>query len=303
MNQFSRRTFIKATALAIGTLPFGANAFASIKSRKAKLSFSTLGCPGWDFQKIVNFAAEHKYDGIEFRGINGELDLTKAIPFNATNIASTKRMLQDKKLKIVNLGSSAQMHHEDEAVRTKHLDDAKAYIDLAHKLESPYIRVFPEKLEGDHEKCKHRIAESLLQLGEYAKNSNVTVLIESHGNLVYVKDLLDVMTWSKHQNVGLIWDFMNMWVVTGESPEHVYPSLAPFIRHVHVKDGIKNGDKINYVLLGKGEVPVRQALGQLVKGNYNGYYSFEWEKLWHPEIAEPEIALADYPSAVQQYLK
>ena len=24
---------------------------------------------------------------------------------------------------------------------------------------------------------------------------------------------------------------------------------------------------------------------------YKGYYSFEWEKLWHPEIAEPGNSL------------
>ena len=24
---------------------------------------------------------------------------------------------------------------------------------------------------------------------------------------------------------------------------------------------------------------------------YDGWYTFEWEKRWHPELAEPEIAL------------
>ena len=53
--------------------------------------------------------------------------------------------------------------------------------------------------------------------------------------------------------------------------------------------------KIHYVLLGQGEVPIFAAIDVLQNGGYKGYYSFEWEKLWHPEIADPEIALADYP--------
>jgi hypothetical protein len=35
---------------------------------------------------------------------------------------------------------------------------------------------------------------------------------------------------------------------------------------------------------------------------YQGYYSFEWEKLWHPELEEPEVALPAYVSAMR-YIK
>jgi hypothetical protein len=41
----------------------------------------------------------------------------------------------------------------------------------------------------------------------------------------------------------------------------------------------------------------------LVKGGYRGYFSFEWEKVWHPEIADPEVAIADYAQVVTGYLK
>jgi hypothetical protein len=40
-----------------------------------------------------------------------------------------------------------------------------------------------------------------------------------------------------------------------------------------------------------------------LNGGYKGYYSFEWEKLWHPEIADPEIALADYSKVMKAYFK
>ena len=53
----------------------------------------------------------------------------------------------------------------------------------------------------------------------------------------------------------------------------------------------------------KGEVPIYEAVDALRKGGYTGYYSFEWEKLWHPEIDSPEIALADYPVAMANHFK
>ena len=99
----------------------------------------------------------------------------------------------------------------------------------------------------------------------------------------------------------MIWDIVNMWVVTKEPPAVVYPKLRPYIRHVHLKDIVYEGDKFRYVLFGKGQAPVKDAMALLNKGKYNGYYSFEWEKRWHPEIEAPEEALAAYPAAFRQY--
>ena len=51
------------------------------------------------------------------------------------------------------------------------------------------------------------------------------------------------------------------------------------------------------------EAPIFEAIDILAKNDYKGYYSFEWEKMWHPEIEEPEIALADYPKAMREHFK
>ena len=38
-----------------------------------KTCFSTLGCPEWSFSDIISVASDLQYDGIEIRGILGEL--------------------------------------------------------------------------------------------------------------------------------------------------------------------------------------------------------------------------------------
>ena len=68
-----------------------------------------------------------------------------------------------------------------------------------------------------------------------------------------------------------------------------------------MKDAIKEEGKLRYTFLGKGQVPVFEGIDLLARDKYKGYYSFEWEKLWHPEIADPELALADYPKAMKAH--
>ena len=38
------------------------------------------------------------------------------------------------------------------------------------------------------------------------------------------------------------------------------------------------------------------------KAGYQGYYCFEWEKKWHPEIEDPEIAFPHYAKLMAEYL-
>jgi sugar phosphate isomerase/epimerase len=302
MTYFNRRDFFKVAGIAsIASIGYS---FRLQKKPKPLLSFSTLGCPDWAFRNIVDFASTNGYSGIELRGLMRELDLPKCNEFNsAENIRSTKKLMDDNQLKFVNLGSSVQLHQPDGAERKKHIDDGKRFIDLANQLVCPYIRVFPNNFPKDQDKnvTMNLIAKGLLELGDYAKGSNVKVLMESHGEVVYTADIEKIMKAAEHPQVGLIWDALNMWTTTKESPTMVYEKLKKYIHHTHIKNAKLVDGKINYVLMDQGEVPIFEAIDALVNGGYKGYYSFEWEKLWHPEIEAPEVALADYPEAMARH--
>ncbi len=300
MKLVSRKKFL-LSGLSLITLP----SLLSIKKEASlKLSFSTLGCPDWSFDKIIDFAKDNQYSGIEVRGILHQMDLP-LVPEFTTNeaITTTMKKMSDRGLKFVDLGSSCALHFPKGEERTKNIDEGKRFIDLAAKLNCPYIRVFPNQIpkDRDRQETLNLIIEGLKELGTYASNTNVTVLLESHGELIFKKDLLFVMEGAASSHVGLVWDICNMWIVTKEPPEEVYATLKPYIRHTHIKDlKIENG-KEEYVLLGTGIVPIFQAIDLLYKNNYPGFYSFEWEKLWHPEILDPQIALADYPMAIKKH--
>lgn len=303
MKNITRRNFVKNTS---GLLLFAfAKTNLNLTHNKPLLSFSTLGCPDWSFDKIVNFAASNKYDGIEIRGIEREMYLPKCPVFGADKISDTMKLLKDKNLSIVDLGSSAGMHYSDATERKKNLDEAKAFIDLAQQLHCPYVRVFPNDFPPgqDRNTTIDLIAKGLQELGDYAKNTGVMVLMETHGEVVHSDDVLRIMQQATHPKVGLVWDIVNMWSVTKEPPAQVYQKLKTYIHHTHIKDlHIVNG-KEEYTFLGEGIAPIFEGIDALYKNNYSGYYSFEWEKLWHPEIAAPEIALADYPVKMRKHFK
>ena len=61
-------------------------------------------------------------------------------------------------------------------------------------------------------------------------------------------------------------------------------------------------DKVRYVLVGEGDVPVKTQVQVLAAGGYKGYYGFEWEKRWHPEIPDPEVAFPHYAKTIAGYL-
>ncbi|WP_375443865.1 sugar phosphate isomerase/epimerase family protein [uncultured Fibrella sp.] len=304
MNKPTRREALKTTILGgLATALSGTSALAFI-ARKPRFSFSTLGCPKWDLATIINMAAKSGYQAVEFRGLMGELDLPKSPAFDtAAHIQETRTQFSDRDICICNLGSSAQLHHADAAKRRKNLDDARRFIDLAHELDCPFVRVFPDQLPPDQNRNEtlHLISDGLLELGTYAQTSGVTVLLESHGELTRSELLLPIMQAAKHPNVGLIWDIVNMWVDAQEAPAMVYQQLKPFIRHVHVKDLRLVASKHQYVQVGQGEAPLRTAIDALKAGNYRGYYSFEWEKMWHPEIADPEQVIPQYPAVMKTY--
>lgn len=305
MSLSSRRDFIKTSSGLLGAVALS-DFFLNFREKIPSITFSTLGCPKWTWPEIINFAAKTGYPAIEIRGILGENDLMKCKEFySKENILASRKIADDKNIKIMGLGSSANLHYKDEAEWQKSKDSAHQFIDLAQQLNCPYVRVFPNKIPKDEERNAtiDRIGERLLELGKYAAGSNVTVLMETHGEALETPILKRVMELANHPHTGLLWDVFNMWSVTKESPSLVYPEIKQYIKHTHLKDGIFVNGAWKYVLFGRGECPVFEAIDLLRKDGYKGYYGFEWEKFWHPDIEEPEIAFPDYLAVMKKHFQ
>src|SRR6266487_66363 len=268
------------------------------------LGFSTLGCPAWTWLQILDFAAAHGYVAIELRGLQTAMDLSQAPEFAPGRLEEAKRQLAGHSLSVSDLGASAQMHEMDPAKRAAQLAEARRFIDLAQALGAPYVRVFGNNYVKDVPRADMlaHIARGLRELGDYARPKGVTVLIESHGDFTDSPALLEIVQRADSPAVALLWDAHHTFVSGKEAPEDTVRQLGRYIRHTHLKDSVAAGTDRRYVLTGTGDVPVRRQIQALVKIGYRGVYSLEWEKRWHPDIAEPEVAIAQFATVAAEYL-
>ena len=266
-----------------------------------KLAFSTLGCPNWELVQIVETAQRLGYSGVELRALGGSLDLLNRPEFAPTEIGTTRSYFQEHNIEVCCVDTSCAFHSPDQTERSSQINLAVKHAQLASALGSPLIRVFPDKIQAgaDRKQTREYIVDCLRQVAESAPNE-VLVGLETHGDFARVEDSAEIMTMVDHPNVKLIWDVANS-VSAGDSIPEAAQIVEPFLAHVHLRDARPVGaEHWLPVLAGCGNVSFEEASESLKKLNYDGYISFEWEKYWHPEIEEPNVALPDFIEAIRK---
>jgi len=279
------------------------SASRSAHTTRLPIGFSTLGSPKWTWIQTLDFAAAHGFAAVELRGILDQMDLSKVPEFQPDRLVQTKRELADRGLVVSDLGASINLHEQDQAKRAAAMAETRRFIDLASALGTPYVRVFGNEYPAGMEKkaVLEYIGGGLRVLGDYGRSRNVSVILESHGQFTDSPTLLELMRLADSPNVAILWDAHHTFVA-GEQPEATVAAIGKYIRHTHLKDSVPDGKDRKYVLTGEGEVPVKRQVAALARIGYRGFYSFEWEKRWHPEIAEPEVAFAQYATVMSGYL-
>ena len=302
MTNLTRRSFLASLGAGLAAAP--ALVGAQSRSGRYPIAFSTLGCPDWSWKAIMESAATLGYAGIELRGVAGEMDLPKVPEFMGSRLAGTKRDLAALGITVSDLGASARMHEKDPVVRAAQFDEGRRFIDLAQAMGVKYVRMFGDKFpEGEpRADVMKRVIDGFREMAAYAKPAGVTVLIESHGDFTRSADLENILTSVASPQFALLWDAHHSFVAAGEQPADTFAKIGAWTRHTHLKDSKPAGADRRYVLVGAGDVPVKEQVRVLAAAGYKGLYCFEWEKKWHPEIEEPEVAFPHYAKTMAEYL-
>ncbi len=265
-----------------------------------RIAFSTLAFPDATLASAASLGRGWGYSGIELRLIDGEL-IDPSMP--AARRAQVKRTLAG--LPVVAVDSSIRLTDDDPG------PELRRFLELASDWESPLVRVFGGALAADegarHEQLRAaaRVLESAAPLAE---RLGVAIGVETHDAFsasAVVAELLALVDPDAVGSgaVGAVWDSHHPHRM-GETPAEVYANLGPRILLAQVKDARRlPGGDWQLVLLGEGEVPVREMLGLLVAGGYPHWISVEWEKRWHPEIEEPEVALPQHLELLTKWLE
>jgi sugar phosphate isomerase/epimerase len=266
-----------------------------------KLAFSTLGCPHWELRQIIAAAQSLGYDGVELRAVGGSLDLLGRAEFSPAQLATTRAYFAAAGIAICCLDTSCVFHSPDPSERADQVKIALAHGNLAAKLGAPLIRVFPDKIQSGagREETRDWIAASLREIAAGVPD-DVNVGLETHGDFARADYAAEIVTIADHPRVKLIWDVANS-LAAGDEIQHAARIVQPYLAHVHLRDAkpVAGSEHWLPVLAGAGRVSFGEAVKALRELNYDGFISFEWEKYWHPEIEEPEVALPDFINAIR----
>jgi len=270
-----------------------------------KLAFSTLGCPEWNLQQIAEAARNLGYQGIELRALGGSINLLERPELQAGAIEQTRAFLQDQSLSICCVDTSCSFDAVDERIRQENVEIALHHCELAAALGAPLVRVFPNEIPAaaTREETRDRIAASLRELAKRGP-SGVCVGLETHGDFARGDAAAEIIRLVDQWNIGLIWDVANALAAGGSIGESAR-AVAPYLMHVHLRDARAVAGREHWlpVLAGRGAVSFAKTIDALRGLAYDGYISFEWEKYWHPEIEEPEVAFADFATAMKLALQ
>ncbi|MBQ3139380.1 MAG: AMP-binding protein [Ruminococcus sp.] len=268
-----------------------------------KISFSTLACPNWSWQDIYGAAKDLGFNGIEIRGLGNEIFSVKAKPFTDSQLPATIDKLNSLGLEISCLSSGACLKYKDKFAEAE--AEIVAYAQLASKLGTSYIRILADlepapvdEVDDDY------IIECLKKLIPIAEEYNVTLLVETNGVYCDTARLASVLDKVASRKVAALWDMHHPYRYNNEAPETTVANLGQYIKYTHIKDSVINADgKVEYRLMGSGDIPVKDMISALETINYDGYITLEWVKRWASDLSDGGIVIPQYAQYMAPYKK
>jgi sugar phosphate isomerase/epimerase len=263
------------------------------------IAFSTLAFPGASLAAAVSLGRDCGYGGVELRLVDGEL-IDPAMPAAAR--ATVKRTAAAAGLPIVAVDSSIRLTGPDPG------PELRRFLELASDWESPLVRVFGGPLAADDAARRSQLesAARVLQAAvPAAERLGVAIGVETHDAFSASSTLAALLELVPSSWIGAVWDSHHPHRM-GERAADTRANLGRRVLLAQVKDARRDPgreDGWQLVLLGDGEVPVREMLGLLAGAGYPGWVSVEWEKRWHPEIEEPEVALPQHHRVLDSWLR
>ena len=260
-----------------------------------RLSFSTRGWKGYEWQDFVSAAEELGFEGIELNNFSGSEFTEKNGPFHKYNSASTMRNLFDKGISLVcsDTGVDISCDGIDETIAK-----IEEYIFLASSLKISYLRLFAT---GDSAESDENVRAVLSSVVPVAARKGITLLVETSGMYSDTKKLLTLLMEYADDHLAALWDVYSPYYINHEDSEETIKNLGAYVRHVHMKDSfIQNGER-HYCLIGEGDLPIEEIMNALSCINYDGFISLDWNPQWMLEMTDMEVVFAHFASFMERF--
>ncbi len=263
-----------------------------------KLSFWTLGTPGWSNDAVVDAAKRFGFDGIDLRCSDkgGNLSLQSS----DSEVSELKDHFATNGIEIASLLGYTKRGGSDGVEWDDVTADLVAHAKLCRRVGTANLRAnvgtpadgstWDAYLEG----YAGAVSNALDAV------DGVVINVQNHPGAVTAVQAgrLAEMVNSDRFGIGLSTDHC---VDMGEDPVAAAKQFGQWVRYVHLadrenNDGPMTAGKYYASLPGAGIVANRDALAALQAAGYDGWVAFKWEKPTWPELPDAEVALPKFVS-------
>jgi sugar phosphate isomerase/epimerase len=271
-----------------------------------RLAYSTVACPDWTLERVVEQAKAMDYAGVELRTLGEGAAARLASDPAKHDPTVVRKLFADAGVTPACLSTSVCLHHADASAARAALAQTARAMELAAAIGCPAVRVFATQLlPGEHRNAvMQRVAGRIAPLADKGGELGVQLLFENAGAFTTARDWWTLLDLARHPMAGMCWNVANAAVV-GEGPAVSVSTLHSRIRMAKVKDlsiSGTGGDGGRLQALGDGDVPVASFIKRLMGIGFDGYVSVEWDRLWLPSLAPAEEALPAARKRIQEWL-
>ncbi len=256
-----------------------------------------IGCSSYSYRQLFDDGRMNVYaflDKAYELGLDGVELLTGMFSTEKEDLIKIKRRAMELGLQVAACTISCAAVTDDAAQRSASMEASKGWVDTAHFLGAPALRVdtggMPEGMELDQafENCINFFKE----LAAYSGDFGISLGMENHSAVSNTgENVVRVVEGVDSKWFGLTPDFGNF---VGRGEEEGYKSIemsAPHAVFVHAKlydIGFKKGCTCDTLCLAEKTLDFERIIDMFLKVGYSGYMSIEYEGREDPVTAVPK---------------
>ncbi|MCL2343844.1 MAG: sugar phosphate isomerase/epimerase [Firmicutes bacterium] len=248
-----------------------------------------MATPQMSGAEAIKAARQYGYDGVDLRVSEAMGELTAESTFE--EIRELVRVFDSEGIAPAGLLCYDDPRADEPDSWNRLTEFIRRHLEVAAVLGSPSIRIFggDPHATGNPWDYISRMADAVLQ-ALCKSEDTVSVLIQNHEDGYSVQDALKLAAQINNDRFGLIFS-PDHCTLMSETLSELYAPAKPVTRQIYYADLLMRDGQEQSVLPGKGDVPLKEVFTAFGGGKYDGWITFKWEKIWHPELEPAEIAL------------
>jgi len=237
-----------------------------------KFIFSAFGDEiASNLDEQIEVLQRHGIEYLEFRSANGK----SVADYTENEAKQVLKKLKDSGIKVSAIGSpigKVDVNCDFE----KYLELFKHIVELAHILETRYIRIFSFYVpEGEEEKYTDVVIERLSKFTEIAKKENLVLLHENEKEIYgsSAERCFKILSTINSPNLRATFDPANFVQCKVEVYPHAFELLKDYIEYVHIKDAKFSDGSVT--VAGDGDGRIKDVIAALKRRGFCGFLSIE----------------------------